>query len=305
MLTGYISRLPTLAMVAVLLCACGATSLTNAEAKPTIVLADSGSTEQLLLGELYAQALRSEGYVVVLEPNLGDSAHIDAAFQSGRIDAYPEDLGELASTAAGHTAPITSESEAEQIAQQYEQAHGASVMPATPFSDTGAAVMLASLARDRGLTTIEQLKALPFRLKFGDYAGEQSQYGGFAGVEQAYGVSNLEFVSLAASTSIYDALDAHLVQLGTGMMTDPQITTGTYAVLSDPKGIFGFHHVALIIRTTLLGRLGPQFQQTYSSVTNLLTLSTMQSLIKAVAVDRQMPAPVAHSFLVANHLLTS
>jgi osmoprotectant transport system substrate-binding protein len=310
---GHLSRVAALAGMVVLLCSCGAAATSRSSAsslpgqgKPSIVLGDKGSGEQLLLGELYAQAFRALGYIVVLEHNIGGAQQINTAFQSGQIAAYPEYLGELAATDAGHTAPLTSESQAEQIAQQYEQAHGATVMmPVTPFSNTDELVTLESFARQRNLTTIEQLKALPFRLKFGDYAAQETRYGGYMGLQQAYGLTNLQFVPLASDASIYDALDTHLVQVGDGFSTDPQLTSGTYAVLSDPKNIFGFQHVALIINTSLLNRLGPQFQQIYSSVTNLLTLSAMQALNRAVALDHQIPASVAHSFLLANHLVSS
>lgn len=309
---GSFSRVLALAAIFSLVCACGAVAKSTThsplpgEGKPTIVLGDKGSTEQLLLGELYAQALRAEGYVVVLEPNIGDTTQINAAFQSGRIDAYPEDLGALGSIDAGKTAPVASETDAEHIAQQYEQAHGGTVMtPVTPFSDAGAAVTLDAFAKQRNLTSIDQLGSLPFHLKFGDFAENETQYSGFGGFQRAYGLTNIQFVPLAAGTSIYDALDTHLVQVGDGSQTDPQLTTGTYAVLSDPKEIFGFHHVALIIRTALLDRLGSQFRQIYSSLTNLLTLTAVQAMKRAVEVDGQVPATVAHAFLLENHLISS
>jgi osmoprotectant transport system substrate-binding protein len=310
---GHLLRLAVLAGMVVLLAACGAVATSQSSAsslpgqgKPTIVLGDKGSGEQLLLGELYAQAFRALGYIVVLEHNIGGTQQINTAFQSGQINAYPEYLGELAATDAGHTAPLTSESQAEQIAQQYEQGHGATaMMPVTPFSNTDELITLESFAKQRNLTTIEQLKGLPFRLKFGDYAAEETRYGGYMGLQQAYGLTNLQFVPLPTGSSIYDALDTHLVQVGDAFLTDPQLAGGTYAVLSDPKNIFGFQHVALIINTSWLNRLGPQFQQIYSSVTNLLTLSAMQALNRAVALDNQIPASVAHSFLLANHLASS
>lgn len=308
-----VARAVALTAIFSVLCSCGGStkavsghSPLPGEGKPAIVLGDDGSTQQLLLGELYAQAFRAQGYVVVLEPNIGDATQLDAAFQSGRVDAFPGDLGAVASTAAGQAAPVASESDAERIARQYEQARGATVMmPVAQFSDAGEAVTLESFARQRNLTTIEQLGALPFHLKFGDYAVDESQYGGFMGLQRAYGLTNLEFVPLAAGASIYDALDTHMVQVGDGLSTDPQVATGTYTVLTDPKGIFGFHHVALIVRASLLDRLGSQFEETYSALNNLLTLSAMQAMNKSAAVDGQMPASVAHSFLVANHLITA
>ena len=307
------ARAVALAAILALACACGALAKSTSShsplpgaGRPTIVLGDKGTTEQLLLGELYAQALRAEGYVVVLEPNIGDTTQMNDAFQSGRIDAYPEDLGALGSSAAGQTAPVASEADAEHVAQQYEQAHGATVMmPVTPFSDASAAITLDAFAKQRNLTTIGQLGSLPFHLKFGDYAENESEYSGFTGFQRAYGLTNLQFVPLAAGTSIYDALDTHLVQVGDGVATDPQLTTGTYAVLSDPKNIFGFHHSALIIRTTLLQRLGTAFQQVYSEVTNLLTLTAIQAMNRAVEVDGQVPSTVAHAFLLANSLISS
>jgi osmoprotectant transport system substrate-binding protein len=306
-------RFVLLAGMVVLLTACGGTTTSRSDAstppgqgKPTIVLGDTSSDEELVLGELYAQAFRAMGYIVDLKPNIGGSQQADTALQSGQIDAYPEYLGILAASDAAYTAPLTSEGQAEQIAELYEQSHGATVMmPVTPFSNTDGLVALESFAQQRSLTTIGQLKSVPFRLKFGGYAAEQTRYDGYSGLQQAYGLSNLQFVPLPAGTSVYAALDSHLVQLGDASLTDPQLAGATYAVLSDPKNIFGFQHVALIIKSSLLNQLGPAFQQTYTSVTNLLTITVMRALNRAVTIDGAIPASVAHSFLLANHLLSS
>ena len=310
---GRLLRPAVLVATAVLLAACGsaATSQSSAsplpgEGKPTIVLGDKGSVEQLLLGELYAQAFRAQGYVVVLEPNASDTQQINDAFQSGQINAYPEYLGELVSIDAGHTAPLSSENEAEQIAQQYERAHGATLMlPVTPFSNANALIALKSFAQSRGLTTIAQLNSVPFRVKFGDDAAAQTRYDGYGGLQKVYGLTNLQFVPLPTGQSIYTALDTHVVQIGNAFSTDPQLAGQTYTVLSDPKNIFGFQHVALIIKASLLNRLGPQFQKIYVAVTGLLTLGAMQAMNGAVALDNQVPASVAHSFLLAHHLVSS
>ena len=110
---------------------------------------------------------------------------------------------------------------------------------------------------------------------------------------------------MAAGAPTYAALDSHGVQLADGLATDPQLASGAYAVLNDPKNIFGFQHVALILKASLLNQLGPAFQQTYTSLTNLLTTTAMQTMNGAVSIGGQLPASVAHSFLLANHLLNS
>jgi osmoprotectant transport system substrate-binding protein len=294
------------------LAGCGGASTSRSDStalpgngKPTIVLGSTSSSEDSLVGELYAQALRAMGYIVDFNAGVGDSRQTDMAFDSGKIDAYPEYLGVVA-TDAGHSAPLTSEAEAEQIAQQYEEARGARVMmPVTPFSSAASLIALASFAQQRNLTTIAELKALPFHVKFGDFAGGETRYSGYLGLQQVYGLTNLDFVTLAADGSIYNALDAHVVQVADASTTDPQLSGTTYAVLSDPNNIFGFQHVALIIRTSLLNRLGPAFQETYASVTKLLTVTVMRALNRAVTIDGEPTESVAHSFLLANHLLTA
>jgi osmoprotectant transport system substrate-binding protein len=84
--------------------------------------------------------------------------------------------------------------------------------------------------------------------------------------------------------------------------TDPQLTTGKYTVLTDPKNVFGFQNVAPIVKQSVLSAEGPAFAQTIDAVSALLTIPAIQKMNAAVALDQQNPATVAHQFLVANHL---
>lgn len=271
--------------------------------KPKIILGDKNFDEEFLLGELYAQAFRAKGYQVVLKGNIGGSELINNVFQSGKINAYPEYLGEVVSSDAGYSKPLTSEAQTLQLAQSYEKKHAATIMtPVTPFYDTDELITLKSFAQQHNLTTIAQLKGLG-SLKLGDYPPERTRYEGYLGLKQAYGLTNLTFVPLAAGSPIYNALDSQQVQVGDAFSTDPQLLSGKYTPLSDPKHIFGFQHVALIIKSNLLSELGPAFQQTYNKLTSLLTTAAMQAMNKAVAIDKQTPSAVAHQFLQANHML--
>src|ERR1051325_2047191 len=61
--------------------------------KPAVTLGDKNFTEQYILGELYAQALKAKGYTVKVKSNIGSSEVIDKALTSGQIDMYPEYTG--------------------------------------------------------------------------------------------------------------------------------------------------------------------------------------------------------------------
>jgi osmoprotectant transport system substrate-binding protein len=272
--------------------------------KPTIVLGDKNFTEEFILGELYAQAFRAKGYTVVLKPNIGSSELINRVLQGGQINAYPEYLGEIASTLAGYSKPLTSEAQTFRLAQAYENHHGFEVMtPVTPFQDKDQIAVLKTFAQKHHLTSIGQLKSLG-PLKLGDYSAEETRYEGYLGLKEAYGDTNLQFVPLEAGGPIYQALDSGQVQVADVFSTDPELLSGKYTILSDPKHIFGFQHVALVIKKSLLAQLGPAFQSTYAAVTKLLTTPVMQALNKAVVIDKLSPAQVAHTFLADNHLLS-
>ena len=282
----------------------GSSSLPG-KGKPTIVLGDKNFDEEFLLGDIYAQAFRAQGYTVSLKPNIGGSELMDKVFKAGTINAYPEYLGEIVSTNAGYSKPLTSEAQTEQLAKAYETKNGATIMtPVTPFYDTDELITLKSYAVKHHLSSLGDLKnAGPAKL--GAAAVEETRYEGLVGLKQAYGDTNLKFVPLAAGSPVYNAVDSGQIQVGDAFSTDPQLLSGKYQTLKDPKYIYGFQHVGLVIKSSLLKQLGPQFTQTYNKVTALLTNPAMQALNKAVALDQEDPNTVAHAFLQANHLLGS
>jgi len=269
--------------------------------KPTIILGDKNFEEEYVLGYLYAGAFKAEGYTVDLKPNIGGSALINKVFQSGKINAYPEYLGEVAATDAGYNKPLTSEAETYKIGEAYEKAHGATIMlPVTPFQDKDEMIVLKSFAKAHHLTKIGQLKALG-PMKYCDYPAEENRYEGFLGLKEVYGLTNLQFVPLAPGLQ-YKALDSHQCTAADAFSTDPQLLSGKYAVLKDTKHIYGFQHVALVIKTKLLSELGPSFPKIYKRLTDLLTIPVMQALNKGVDIDKKTPEAVANAFLAANGL---
>jgi len=200
------------------------------------VLGDKNFEEEYVLGYLYAGAFEAEGYKVELKPNIGGSALINRVFQSDKINAYPEYLGEIAATDAGDNKPLTSESETYSIGEKYEKAHGATIMlPVTPFQDKDEMIVLKSYAQAHHLTKISQLKALG-PMKYCDYPAEENRYEGFLGLKEVYGLTNLQFVPLAPGLQ-YKALDDHQCTAADAFSTDPQLLSGKYAVLKDTKHI--------------------------------------------------------------------
>src|SRR5438128_7562331 len=68
-------------------------------AATTISLGTKDFTEEFVLGQLYKQALEHKGINVDYHENIGSTEVIQTALRSGKINAYPEYVGEIVQTA--------------------------------------------------------------------------------------------------------------------------------------------------------------------------------------------------------------
>ncbi len=269
--------------------------------KPPIVIGDKNFAEEFILGALYAQALKAQGYSVTLKNNIGSSEITWKALQSGQIGLYPEYTGTLLSAIAGDTNNPTSAAAAYHQAAAYVSKHGFTLLKATPFYDSDALAALTSYATKHHLTTIAQLKALGKSVILGAAPEFATRFEGLLGLKKDYGI-NPTFKPIAIGLS-YTALDTGKVDVQDVFTTDGQLATpGKYTLLSDPDHVFGFQNVAPVVKASLLAKEGPAFAATLNKVDALLTRNAMQQMNKAVSIDQISPATVAAGFLSANHL---
>jgi osmoprotectant transport system substrate-binding protein len=269
--------------------------------KPAFVLGDKNFTEEYVLGSLYQEALQAKGYNVVLKGNIGSSELIYKAMVHGQIQGYPEYTGTLLTAVAGITSPPKTAAAAYQQAKAYLQKHGYTMLEDTPFYDSDAIGTTKAYASAHHLSTISDLKALGSKVTLGGLPEFQTRAQGLVGLKKAYGISPT--FKPIASGLVYNALDSGQIDTADVFTTDPQLRSGKYVVLSDPKHVFGFQNVALIVKQSVLRQEGPAFATTVNAVSRLLTTQAIISMNAAVALDKQSPAAVAHAFLKANNLL--
>lgn len=277
--------------------------------KPAVTLGSKNFTEALILGQLYAQALQAEGFTVRLKENIGPTEVIDPGLLNGSIDLYPEYTGEIITTltniaigapggaaAAAAPAPPDSWQQAYEQAARFEDRRGFTLLQPTPFQNHDDLAVTKAFAAKYHLTTIKQLKGLG-PLKYGAYQPEQTRYEGLVGLQQAYGLGNLQFVPMTPGVPVYAAMDSGQIQVAGVFTTDPQLRSGKYVVLTDPKNIFGYQNVAPVVNKAVLKAEGPAFAQTLNAVSSHLTLAVMQQLNAAVVLGHQSPAAAARQFL--------
>jgi osmoprotectant transport system substrate-binding protein len=271
--------------------------------KPGVTIGDKNFTEEYILGALYQQALQAKGFQVTLKGNIGSSELIYKALTSGQIGLYPEYTGTLLTTVANVTTPPRSAIQAYDEAKAFLIKHRYTLLNQTPFADSDAIATTKAYAAAHHLTTIADLKPLGKSVKIGGLPEFQTRAQGLVGLRKDYDI-NPTFVPLASGL-FYDALDSGQVQVSDVFTTDPQLSTGKYVVLTDPKHEFGFQNVAPVVKQSVVSAEGPAFAQTLNAVDALLTTKAIIAMNAAVALNKQTPASVAHAFLQANGLLNS
>ena len=269
--------------------------------KPTIVLGDKNFTEEYILGDLYQQALQAKGYNVVLKPNIGSSELTDKALTSGQIQMYPEYTGVILSVLKGQANVPVSAAATYAAAKSFEAGRGYTLLDPTPFQDRDVTIALKAFAAKHHLASMEDLKKLP-SFTNGGPPENRTRYEGLVGMHQAYHLNNVQFVPLTIGLQ-YQALDSGKVDTAQGFTTDGQLASGKYALLDDPKHIYGFQQIAPVVSTKLLQQEGPAFAQTLNALDAKLTNEVMQKLNAAVVLDKVDAATVAKAFLKANGLL--
>ena len=269
--------------------------------KPAITIGTKDFTEEFVLGELYARALRAKGYKVNLKRNIGATEIVDKALTSKQIDAYPEYTGvALAVTFGKNVLTKSAEDTAQRVKALYEK-RGQVVSDATPFQDVDAVAATKAYAQKNNLTSVPDLKKLP-SFTIGARPEFKSRFTGLKGMQDVYKIDNAKFKQLALGLQ-YQALDKGDVDTANVFSTDAQLASGKYQLLKDPKGIFGFQNVYFVINKDKYDALGgQQFMDVINKVNSILTGKAMQTMNAAVDLDKKEAGDVAQAYLQANNM---
>jgi osmoprotectant transport system substrate-binding protein len=270
--------------------------------RPLVTIGDKNFTEQFILGELYAQALKAQGFAVVLNRDIGPTEVTLQALYSGRLSMYPEYLGTWNSRVARYRHAFRGTRSALAAARRFARARGLSLLDPTPFSDTGAIAVTRSYASANGLRTIGDLRKVAQSLSLGAPPQLQENAGGLPRLEQMYGFVPAVVQPLAIGSQ-YQALDHGTVQAAYVSTTDGTLRGRRYVLLGDPRGAFGRSQAFPVVPEKVLRAEGPAFARTLNRVTALLSLDTIRELNAAVDLQNRDPAQVARQFLQAHGLI--
>jgi osmoprotectant transport system permease protein len=261
-----------------------------------IVVGSKNFTEQLVLGELLAQAIeRDAGVPVDRRLNLGGTLICDRALISGDIDVYVEYTG-TALTAVFHQ-PVSNDPAAvfDTVRTLYAKS-GRTLLAPLGFNNTFAILVRGADARSRGLRTIDDAvpESARWRAGFGYEFVERPD--GYPGLVKAYGLRFPDSPRVMDLTLSYRALASGQVDLIAGDATAGLIKGLDLVQLEDNRHYFPPYDAAAVARAGTLLRY-PQVRTALESLSGRVSAADMRALNYAADVEHRDVPVIVREFL--------
>jgi osmoprotectant transport system permease protein len=282
---------------ALLLVAFAGVSLALASRRTDAVVVGSKSfTEQIVLGELLAQALeRYGGLTVDRRLNLGGTFICDRAVRAGEIDVYVEYTGTALSAIFKQPAAADRLAVTDRTRELYA-ATGRAMLSPLGFNNTFAMLVRGADARRLGLRTISDAvpHARRWRAGFGYEFLERAD--GFPGLSRAYGLRFAEAPRVMDLSLTYRAVATGQVDMIAGDATAGLIAALDLLMLEDDRHYFPPYDAVPVVHAATLLR-EPRIRTALERLAGRIPEADMRAMNYAVEGEKQDPAAVVRRFL--------
>jgi glycine betaine/choline ABC-type transport system substrate-binding protein len=269
-----------------------------ANASKTLTIGSKNFTEEFILGEIYAQALKAGGYTIRKRLDYGSELIAFKGVKEGKIDAYPEYTGTALTTffdVAPNKIP-KDEQKAYLAAKAGFAKSGLTALPPTPFTDSNAVGMTQAHAAELDVQTISDLKRMARQLTLSGSPECRRRLDCKLGLERAYGLHFKRYLPTPLPER-HKVLTTGKADVSIVFSTDGQIAADDLLVLEDDGKLFPPYNVSLVVNDKAAAAAGPDLPRIVAQVQQDLSTKVMQELNSRVDLDKEKPADVAREYL--------
>jgi osmoprotectant transport system permease protein len=266
-----------------------------------IAVGSKDFTEQVILGELLAQAIEGKtGLQVVRRFDLGGNLAHDALV-AGEIDLYVEYTG-TALLAILKSQPLTDPQEVyRRVKSEYADRFKLEWIEPLGFNNTFAVLVRGEDAKKLGLKTITNASRVSAQWRAGFGQDFMSRADGYPGFARTYGFHFQEIREMDLSLT-YRALAEKQVDLIAGNSTDGLISRYGLVQLEDDRRYFPPYDAVPVARQEILQK-HPELRAVLKQLGGTLTVDEMRKLNYAVDGEKRQPRDVAREFLQRKNIL--
>jgi len=306
-----------LAVVATVLAACGSSG-GNAPSGGAIDLSGArftvGSkefTENLVLGEIAAQALRAAGADVGPLKSITGTTNVRTALTSGQIDLYWEYTGTGWGAHLQREVSQAPRDPAQLFAQvkDADVANGVSWLDPAPLNNAYAIAVPRARQEQLGVRTLSDYAALvqrdPAQARLCAAAEFLTRDDGFPGLQRTYGfqlpTSSIAELELSLIPKL--AAEGKTCTFGEVFVTDGAVAANDLVLLTDDKKAIVDFNAAVTVRTQVLDAQ-PRLRDVFGPISAALTSDEIRALNERVDVGGELPDDVAGDWLRAKGFTT-
>ena len=292
----FFSMLTLLVLLAVGLLLSSSARTDGSSENVPIRVGSKNFTEQIILGELFAQSIEAHtGLEVIRRFNLGGTILCHRALVNGEIDLYPEYTG-TAQTAILKLERLPSKGDAfEIVSSAYRHRFACEWLLPLGFNSTYAITVRKSDAEAEGWKTISDLSAEASRLRAGLTAEFSERPDGYPGLQDAYGFRFGKAFDLDPGL-MYKAVAQGEVDVICAFATDGRIDAYDLFVLKDDRGFFPRYLPCPVVRKQAL-EAHPKLRRALETLAGTLPDRAIQRLNFEVDEKGRRAADVAREFL--------
>jgi osmoprotectant transport system substrate-binding protein len=286
-----------LALALGLLTACATIgALPAAEPLPegTIRFAAYDFSENQVLVEVYAEAVRRAGLPVVVQPGVATREVLEPALEQGKVDVVVDYLGTVeAFVRRGRPASDRTPDELHAALAQELQGRDISVLAAAEAEDQNGFAVTTRFAAEHGVRRISDLAPLADRLVFGAPPECPDRPLCLPGLREVYGLQFGQVISISSRAATVENLVAGAIDVGLLETTDARLTSASLLLLTDDRSLQPHENVVPLVRSAVLDRAGDRLRTALDETTARLTTLQVMRLNRAVDVNGLTPEQAA------------
>lgn len=261
-----------------------------------IVVGSANFSENVVLGHMYASALKAGGFDVNTKLNIGSREIIFREMEKGSIDVLPEYNGALLAHLDSKDKSTDTESVNTAIKKHLPSNLG--ILESSDAQNNNVVVVSGETAAKHSLSTLSDLAPSAGDMVFGAAPEDKTRFQGIVGLRDVYGLNFKEFKSLdQAGPLTITALKGGDIDAAILYSTTPEIEKEGFVALDDPEHIFGVQNVTPLITTA---KVPAEAQAILNEISKKLDTATLTGLNAKVLMDRMDPDVVANEWLKEN-----
>lgn len=246
----------------------------TARSRDAVRIGSTGSTENAIIAEIYAAALRRANVKVERETGLDGDPGALTALQHGDIDLYPGHVG----------------------LRFQDVAPGVIALASSPVYDSPCLATSQYTAEQYYVLTLSECAQLAPQLRLAASADFLAPGGALERLQRFYDGFRFKSIATAAPGAQYYALNRGDAKIANAFTTDPDIAEDQLVILRDDKQFWPQTRVAPIVRKTALNA-HPRLPRLLDPVSAMLTEYAVQQMNMRAHVLKMDASDVADDFL--------